>query len=56
MQEIIDGIVQVGILPVIIGYLLFDHSKKMEAIKTEIVKVNLQLADIQKTLEDSCKK
>lgn len=55
MQEIIDGIVEVGILPVIIGYLLFDHSKKIEAIKTEIAKVNLQLADIAKTLE-SCKK
>jgi len=56
MQEIIDGIVQVGILPVIIGYLLFDQSKKMEAMRTELVKVNLQLADITKTLEDLCKK
>ena len=55
MQEIIDGIVQVGILPVIIGYLLFDQSRKMEAIKLEMVKMNLQLADITKKLE-SCKK
>ena len=51
MQEIIDGIVQVGILPVIIGYLLFDQSKKMEAMRTEMVKMNLQLAEIAKALD-----
>jgi hypothetical protein len=51
MQEIIDGIVQVGILPVIIGYLLFDQSKKMEALRIEMVKINAQLADITKALD-----
>jgi hypothetical protein len=55
MQEIIDGIVQVGILPVIIGYLLFDQSKKMEAMRAEMIKMNLQLAEIAKAIE-SCKK
>lgn len=54
MQEIVDGIVQVGILPVIIGYLLFDQSRKMEAMRTELVKISQQLAEIERHIE-KCK-
>ena len=51
MQEIIDGIIQVGILPVIIGYLLFDQSRKIEAMKLELVKINQTLMEIERHIE-----
>ena len=54
MQEVIDAVIQLGILPVIIGYLLFDQSKKMSAIEVQLVKVNERLSDMERKLE-SCK-
>lgn len=57
-STIIDSIVQIGILPVIIGYLLFDFSKKLAAMQIELVKIHDQLEvldDIKKHI-DECKK
>ncbi len=57
MEEgIIDAIVQVGILPVIIGYLLFDQSKKMSLVQIELVKISTKLDEIGKHIEECHKK
>jgi hypothetical protein len=53
--SIVDAIVQVGILPVIIGILLIDQSKKMAAMQIELAKINQTLQEIEKHIEQ-CKK
>jgi len=40
MQEWADLIVKLGVLPAIIGYLLFDYSKRFEGIRLEQAKRN----------------
>lgn len=57
-QTLIDSIVQIGILPVIIGFLLFDFSKKLGAMQIELVKINEKLNTIDEIKEylDQCKK
>jgi len=40
MQEWADLIVKLGVLPAIIGYLLFDYSKRFEGIRLEQSKRN----------------
>lgn len=51
MNEIFTAMVQLGVAPVICGYLLFDYSKKLSLIQTELVKVSERLANIEKMLE-----
>lgn len=55
MKEFVDAAVQVGILPVIIGFLLFDHSKKMTDIQLQLAKIDNKLDDMSKDIE-RCKK
>ncbi len=57
-STLIDSIVQIGILPVIIGYLLFDFSKKITAIQIEMVKMNERLGTLDEIKEhiNECKK
>lgn len=40
MQEWADLIVKLGVLPAIIGYLLFDYSKRFEGIRLEQARRN----------------
>lgn len=56
MDEIIQAILQVGVAPVIAGYLLYDYSKKLTAIEIGIVKINTALEDQTKLLEKLCDK
>lgn len=57
-QAFIDSIVQVGILPVIIGFLLFDFSKKITLMQLELVRINEQLKTLDEIREHItlCKK
>lgn len=52
MQDIIDLIVQVGVLPAIIGYMMFDQSKKMTAVELSNNATSMKLGFMDNTLRD----
>jgi len=56
MDEIIQAILQVGVAPVIAGYLLYDYSKKLTSIEIGIVKINANLEKQTKLLDKLCEK
>ena len=51
MNEIFQAMIQLGVAPVICGYLLFDYSKKLSAIQQELIKVSERLSNIEHLLE-----
>lgn len=51
MQELFQAMVQLGVAPVVTGYLLWDYSKKLTAIQVEMVKVSERLDHITGLLE-----
>ena len=55
MQEITQAILQLGVAPVIAGYLLYDYSKKLSAIEQELIKIHAILDEQTKLLEELCK-
>lgn len=51
MNELFQAMIQLGVAPVVCGYLLYDYSKKLTSIQQELVRVNERLANIEKLLE-----
>ena len=51
MQDLINAVTQIGVLPVIIIFLLWDYSKKLATLQVEIISSNLTNQDIKKNTE-----
>jgi len=51
MQELISAVTQIGILPVIILFLLWDYSKKMALLQIEVAKNTVKIDTVLMTIE-----
>jgi hypothetical protein len=51
MQEIVTAVTQIGILPVIILFLLWDYSKKLATIQVEAVKCSETVSSLKRDSE-----
>jgi hypothetical protein len=51
MQDLINAVTQIGILPVIILFLLWDYSKKLATLQVELIAANTMHQEVKKHSE-----
>lgn len=66
MEDVVQAILQVGVAPALAGYILFDHSRKLQAMQESQIKLLLtqveqkedleKIAQILEKMREECKK